>query len=663
MLPPSSADTLLDRVVAGRFRMVRQLGAGGMGAVYLAEQINLKREVAIKVLKPGIVDDAFRARFTAEAMATSRLNHPNIITVHDFGIDTAAALPLPWLALEKLEGQSLRERISARGRLPVADGIAVLIGIAAALAEAHAAHIIHRDLKPENVFLVDRNDGAVHVKVLDFGIAKILDLDGAHTQTQTGAVVGTPGYVAPERMQTGHEDARGDLYALGVVAFEIFTGRAPFEAPTPLALALKHMLEPPPHLNAIAGVVVPEALDAFVAALLAKTAEGRPASAHAARETLRALAAAPAVTSATRAEQTPHTAVTPIPQHSKPVVAARVPMRAAAVTAALIAVAIAAWWFTRGGLAERAARADAHGDVPAAAEAWWRACGAGDAVACRSLGTLAVEHPGAVAIGALDGCAGPDGGVIDACQSLRWDLAQEAWKRGCAGNDAPSCLAQGRVLERSHPSWEQVATAANAYNKACKAGLLLACFHEEVLRVAGAELARVEGGTISVTPDERAAAEADCARGTTDACFAVSLIDIRKARIADHLDDVVAIRKQWRAWCDGPANSKPGAGFGPACTRLLATHEAEQERELGDAAKDPTVAAGHYLAAQMHSPDYTAPLYGLAAIAATERHDDDALAYLRRAFKLEPALRRDVVGDARFERLRTTPGYAALRGE
>lgn len=653
-------DTLIGRVVDGRFRLVRQLGAGGMGAVYLAEQVNLKREVAIKVLKPGIVDEAFRTRFKAEAMATSRLNHPNIITVHDFGIDTGAALPLPWLALEKLDGQSLRERLSARGRLSVGEGVAVLIGICSALIDAHAAGIIHRDLKPENVFLVDRKDGAVDVKVLDFGIAKILDLDGSHTQTQSGIVVGTPGYVAPERMQTGHEDARGDLYALGVVAFEVFGGRAPFEAPTPLALSLKHMLEPPPHLNELVGVEVPDAVDAFVASLLSKTADGRPAGARAARDALRALETtrpqtpgAPNITAPTGATPLP-----PLPQTPRRSARPLLAVVVAAVVVGGVVVGSGVWLDD----ADRGARAAARGDFPSAASAWWSACRDQDAAACGSLGNLVADHPEVVDVASLKCFSSADAGVSEVCR-FRFN-ASGAWRQGCAGGDAPSCLAFARETERSFPNFAQVMEAAHAYEKACKAGLLLACFHAKVLEIAGADSSgRMEGGTISVTAAERAAAEADCDLDNTAACFALSLIDVRLARIDGRLDHVVALRKRWHQWCEPHLNHGKRESFGPACSRLWPTAEAKEERRLGDEARDPAVAEGHHRAALLLYPEYAEPLYALAALAVAQRRDDDALAFLRRAFAIEPTLRRDIVGDTRFDGLRATPGFAALRGE
>ncbi|MDP2339489.1 MAG: serine/threonine-protein kinase [Deltaproteobacteria bacterium] len=265
--------SLIGRVVGGRYRITRELASGGMGALFVAVQESLQREVALKVIKPGLVNERFRQRFDAEARAMSRCSHPNIVTLHDFGVDG----DLPWLVLEKLDGRSLHEELESRGRMQWVRGVRVLRQIANALGEAHACHVVHRDLKPRNLFLVDRRTETDLVKVLDFGIAKILDKEASRVKTTIGVVLGTSGYIAPERLVGADVDGRSDLYALGAIAWDVLAGRAPFEAPNRIMLSLLHMTQPAPSLRSV--VDVPVELDALVSALLEKDPAKRPARA------------------------------------------------------------------------------------------------------------------------------------------------------------------------------------------------------------------------------------------------------------------------------------------------------------------------------------------------------------------------------------------------
>ncbi|MDP2343155.1 MAG: protein kinase [Deltaproteobacteria bacterium] len=265
-------DPLIGRLVGGRYKIVRPLAAGGMGAVYDAVQESLQREVALKVIRAGNVDERFRLRFEAEALVTSRLKDPHVVTVHDFGIDD----DLPYLVLEKLEGRDLSTELGTRGRMSWPRAVRVLRGIAAALAAAARVGVVHRDLKPSNIFLVDNPAHPDFVKVLDFGIAKLLVSEGPRKDTDAGSVVGTPGYVAPERLLGEPDDPRSDLYALGVIAWELLAGRPPFEETGHMQLALLHLQEPAPRLSSV--VDVPAALDALVSALLEKTAAARPSA-------------------------------------------------------------------------------------------------------------------------------------------------------------------------------------------------------------------------------------------------------------------------------------------------------------------------------------------------------------------------------------------------
>ena len=217
----------------GNYKIVRLLGRGGMGEVYLAEDARLKRRVALKILPPGFAADASRdSRFEQEARAASALNHPNILTVHEFGAENG----IHFLATEYIEGETLRERIS-NGEVTLADALDIAAQAAFALSAAHAAGIVHRDIKPENIMI--RADGIV--KVLDFGIAKLTaaplnaegeTLEKISTRTKPGALLGTPAYMSPEQIRGETLDARSDIFSLGVCLYEMLTGGNPFQQAT-----------------------------------------------------------------------------------------------------------------------------------------------------------------------------------------------------------------------------------------------------------------------------------------------------------------------------------------------------------------------------------------------------------------------------------------------
>jgi tRNA A-37 threonylcarbamoyl transferase component Bud32/tetratricopeptide (TPR) repeat protein len=634
---------LVGRVVDGRFRVLRMLGSGGMGAVYLAEQLNLSRQVALKVLRPGVLDEAFRTRFKAEAMATSCLNHPNIVTVHDFGIDTSGAVPLPYLVLEKLAGQTLRERLQTRGRLSVDDGVAVLIGIATALAEAHAAGIIHRDLKPENVFLVERaTDASIGtVKVLDFGIAKILDTEGAHTQTASGVVVGTPGYVAPERMANGVDDPRGDLYALGIIAWEVFAGRVPFEAPTPMALSLKHMIDPAPLLSS--RVDVPPALDALVTSLLDKLPAGRPADAKATVRALRAV-------TGTSSSPTPLPPPTPLPMVTAPTPTTSTPPAAARSRAPLalglavvvVAVAVAVGWSMRSRVSarEEGLLADAADNLGAAITAWTRGCETeNDPASCRLLAAALMKQSKATEI------------------TERHFDALELYRRGCKGGDIPACVELGRSRAWGlNGSVVDAPEAMRALMFACHDKKdARGCFYYEVVTGAGLGNARIELGAITLGPGQREAVELDCNSGDTVACFALSLVDIHAARGRDDFAKVLEVRTAWRRFCD--------AGVSEACDRLHddpRTAAAVAEGVVKYALKDYAGALASYETALLGDPDNVDALYNAAAMHAQLHHDDDALRLLKRVFALDPTRAKLAASDEDFAAQRKTDFFAKL---
>ena len=246
----SAGDVLVGQVLAGRYRVDRLLGSGGMGAVYRAEHVHMRKAVAIKVLHremttyPEIV-----ARFEREAVAAGRIEHPHVAAATDFGkLDDGSF----YLILEYVEGRSLGSVIDSDAPLPQGRALTIARQIADALSAAHAAGIVHRDLKPDNVMLIEREGFADWVKVLDFGIAKIhieeSDPERSQPLTQMGTVFGTPQYMSPEQGQGHTVDARADLYTLGIILYEMLAGKLPFHADDLVVLITRHITEPPPPL-------------------------------------------------------------------------------------------------------------------------------------------------------------------------------------------------------------------------------------------------------------------------------------------------------------------------------------------------------------------------------------------------------------------------------
>jgi serine/threonine-protein kinase len=240
---PAAERDMVGREIAGRYRILKKLGEGGMGAVYRAEQMSLKRQVAVKVLRPELSQNQMLVRrFDAEAQAVAKLNHPNIVGIYDNGQDTDGSL---FIAMEFIEGRSLRSVINHEAPFHPQRALAIASQVAAALTDAHANSIVHRDLKPDNVMLQDRGRQRDIVRVLDFGIAKLRDDSRATQQamTQAGDMLGTPQYMAPEQIKGEHVDGRTDVYALGCMIYEMITGRQPFEATTVMAMLSKHLME------------------------------------------------------------------------------------------------------------------------------------------------------------------------------------------------------------------------------------------------------------------------------------------------------------------------------------------------------------------------------------------------------------------------------------
>jgi len=241
-----TVDPVLGTLIDGRYRVERVLGEGGTGTVYEVLHESLHRRFAMKVLRRDVArDPALASRFIQEARATASLKHPHIVSITDFG-----RLPdkTPYFVMERLVGKTLAEVCHIGGQLPMERAVRVVMQVADALSAAHEAGIVHRDLKPENIFLVGRIDGdgrgGDDVRVVDFGAAKIA---GASRITKTGIVFGTPHYMSPEQASGQPVDHRADIYALGVIMYELFTGRLPFQADTLMGVLTKHMfVEPPP---------------------------------------------------------------------------------------------------------------------------------------------------------------------------------------------------------------------------------------------------------------------------------------------------------------------------------------------------------------------------------------------------------------------------------
>jgi serine/threonine protein kinase len=286
ILPPvsdaghdSSPDPLVGQLFDQRYRVIRKIGQGGMGAVYEARQVAMDRPVALKVVLPGQHRDEVVQRFNREMKTSSRLAHPNIVRVYDWGKTPDGAF---FLAMELLQGESLKARLQ-RGPMPVDTAISVGKQILRALTAAHAENIIHRDLKPENVMLCTVHGERDQVRVLDFGIAIFApgsDEPSARI-TATGMLVGTPTYISPEQIGGEPVDARSDLYSFGIVFYEMIVGKVPFEdKDRPLRVLQLHMTETPRAVSLAAVQQVPEWIDRLVARLLAKYPDDRPASAQ-----------------------------------------------------------------------------------------------------------------------------------------------------------------------------------------------------------------------------------------------------------------------------------------------------------------------------------------------------------------------------------------------
>jgi serine/threonine-protein kinase len=286
-----AVDPLIGQTLAGKYFIHQLLGHGGMGDVYKATHLTLDRPVVLKLLKKLFHSDpSLVQRFHREARASSRLNHPNSITIIDFGQTDDGTL---FMAMEYLSGKSLERIVAEEHPLPEGRVIHIVAQILAALGEAHSLGIIHRDLKPANVMIEPRRDEPDFVKVLDFGIAKLNEPgSGGPGLTQAGIVCGTPGYMSPEQVRGEELDPRSDIYAVGVILYEMLTGVLPFESDTPMGLVTKHLVEdPPPIAVRRPGTVVSEELEAVIMRALARDRDQRFSSSDEMRAALLACGA------------------------------------------------------------------------------------------------------------------------------------------------------------------------------------------------------------------------------------------------------------------------------------------------------------------------------------------------------------------------------------
>jgi len=249
---------------AGRYEILATLGKGGMGVVYRANDRKLDDIVALKVLRPEMLKDdpTHIERFKQEIKLARKITHRNVLRTHDFG----EAEGTPYISMEFLEGVTLKDLIKSKGALPVGVGLRIAKQICAGLEAAHRQGVIHRDIKPQNMLILPESG---EVKIMDFGIARVSELKGQSGLTSDGTVMGTPDYMPPEQAQGNPADFRSDIYSLGVVLFEVFTGRLPFSGDTVMALVMNHIQKPPPRPRSL-NPGLPEDLETIILRCLEK---------------------------------------------------------------------------------------------------------------------------------------------------------------------------------------------------------------------------------------------------------------------------------------------------------------------------------------------------------------------------------------------------------
>ena len=279
-------DSAIGHAIAGKYAVIDKLGEGGFGSVYRAIQEPVGRTVAVKVIASGEAsDDELRGRFFREARVVSRLSNRATVTLHDYGQDDDGTL---FMVFEYIAGKVLADLVAEHQKgMPAQQAVDIVLQVLGALAEAHAIGLVHRDLKPGNIMVTTDARGTQEVKVLDFGIAKLQEPDDLDdVRTREGVVLGTPRYMSPEQSQDAVLDGRSDLYAMGVILYELLSGHPPFTGAVPFDILLAHIQKPVPPLNP--SLQVSAAIEAVVRTALQKKPDGRYASAEAMIEALHA---------------------------------------------------------------------------------------------------------------------------------------------------------------------------------------------------------------------------------------------------------------------------------------------------------------------------------------------------------------------------------------
>jgi serine/threonine protein kinase len=274
----------MKKILGERYELGAMIGTGGMADVYLAQDVRLNRQVAIKILRSDLArDPSFVTRFNKEALSVAALNHPGIVSVYDSGKEDSPSGAMPYIVMEYVEGKTLREIVNKGERFALNRAVEIAEGILVALQYSHKNGIIHRDIKPGNIMITDNGD----VKVMDFGIARALADTGA-TMTSTWNIIGTAQYLSPEQATGTQADARSDLYSVGCLLYELLAGRPPFTGDTPVAIAYQHVSAPLIPITEIQESLDP-ALNAFFSIALAKDANERYQSANAMLKDLKKL--------------------------------------------------------------------------------------------------------------------------------------------------------------------------------------------------------------------------------------------------------------------------------------------------------------------------------------------------------------------------------------
>ena len=269
-------DPFVHRVVSRNYRIVRRIAQGGMGVVYLAKHEELGHRVAVKFLHRRFADDEdLAARFFNEARSASKVSHPYAVGIHDFSRLDDGTL---YIVMEYVDGVPLDELIRARGTLDPALAVRITQMACQVLEVAHNHNLVHRDVKPDNIMVVGADTDDPTIKMLDFGIAKILDDDASGKLTQTGMMFGTPEYMSPEQASGGPVDHRSDVYALGLVLYEMLVGHPPFRGKNKLALLQRHIREAPTPVDRAASAPLAPELTSAVMDAIAKAPKDRPAS-------------------------------------------------------------------------------------------------------------------------------------------------------------------------------------------------------------------------------------------------------------------------------------------------------------------------------------------------------------------------------------------------